>query len=267
MTTGYKLPMFSKENFNIWKARMKSHLGALDDDMWHVITNGPIKIMKAGTSTDAEGGSQLVEKPRSEWTTEDKRKNNLDNIAIDSMHKTLDDNMMSKVITCKNAKEVWDKLAKLYEGNEQTKENKLMAANQKYETIRMKPGETMAEFDERFSSIVVELITLGKELGNKELASKVLRTLPKEWDIKAVAMREAKDLNNLELHDLFTDLKAYKCELKTRSEEAVSYNPTHALMEKEQTEASTSTTKMADQLSNEVMALFMKKFDKFKKGN
>ena len=58
MTTSYKLPMFSKENFNIWKARMKSHLAALDDDMWYVVTNGPIKIMKAGTSTDAaEGGS------------------------------------------------------------------------------------------------------------------------------------------------------------------------------------------------------------------
>ena len=131
----------------------------------------------------------------------------------------------------------------------------------------MKPGKTMSEFDERFSNIVVELTSLGKVLGNKELASKVLRTLPKEWDIKAVAMREAKDLNNLELHVLVTDLKAYECELKTRSEEIVPYNPTHALMAKEKTEASTSTAKLADQLSNEVMALFMKKLDKFKKGN
>ena len=131
----------------------------------------------------------------------------------------------------------------------------------------MKPRETMTEFDERFSNIVVELISLGKVLGNKELSSKVLRTLPKEWDIKAIAIREANDLNKLELHDLVTDLKAYECELKTRNEEIVPYNPTHALVATEKAEASTSNAKLADQLSNDVMALFMKKFDKFKKGN
>ena len=83
-----------------------------------------------------------------------------------------------------------------------------MVATQKYESIRMRSEESMSEFDERFSSIVVELISLGKTLGNKEIAIKVMRAFPKEWDIKTMAMREAKDFNKLELHDLFVDLKA-----------------------------------------------------------
>ena len=77
----------------------------------------------------------------------------------------------------------------------------------------------MSEFDERFSNIVVELISLGKTLGNKEIAIKVMRALPKEWDIKTMEMREAKYLNKLELHDLFADLKAYEFEMNTRKEE------------------------------------------------
>ena len=158
---------------------MESPLGALDDDMWYVITEGPIKITKTITS---DGASQTTDKPRSEWTAEDKKKNNLDRIAKDTMFKTMDDSMFSKIKACTTAKAIWDKLEQLCGGNDQTKENKLMAANQKYETMRMKPGETMTEFDERFSNIVVELTSLGKTLGNKELASKVLRTLPKEWD-------------------------------------------------------------------------------------
>lgn len=40
--------------------------------------------------------------------------------------------------------------------------------------------------------------------------------LPKEWDIKTMAMRESKDLNQMELHDLFENLKAYEIDLQIR---------------------------------------------------
>ena len=55
----------------------------------------------------------------------------------------------------------------------------------------------MSEFDERFSIIVVELINLGKTYRNREVAIKVMKALPREWDIKTVAMREFKDLNKI----------------------------------------------------------------------
>ena len=69
---------------------MESHLAALDDDMWFVITDGPIKITKVVIFTDTtDGTSQTTAKPRSEWTAEDKKKNNLDNVAKDIMTKLL----------------------------------------------------------------------------------------------------------------------------------------------------------------------------------
>ena len=115
MSSYYKLPMFSKDNYQNWKTRMQSHLAALDDDMWYVITDGLIKITKVVLSTNAaKGTSQVTEKPISEWNVEDKKKNNFDNIAKDFMHKTLDDNMLCKIRTCTTAKEIWDKLAQLY---------------------------------------------------------------------------------------------------------------------------------------------------------
>ncbi|XP_075473884.1 uncharacterized protein LOC142504931 [Primulina tabacum] len=83
----------------------------------------------------------------------------------------------------------------------------------------MKPGETLAEFDERFNGIIIELTSLGKDYSNREIALKVMRALPREWDVKTIAMRESKDLNKLELHDLFADLKAYEFELGIQTEE------------------------------------------------
>ncbi|KZV18667.1 hypothetical protein F511_40601 [Dorcoceras hygrometricum] len=114
--------------------------------------------------------------------------------------------MFSKIITCATTKEIWEKLIQICEGNDETKENKLTVAQQKYESIMMREGETMTEFDERFSDVVIEITSLGKEYNNRELTLKVMRALPREWDVKTMAMRESKDLNKLELHDLFLQI-------------------------------------------------------------
>ncbi|XP_073133790.1 uncharacterized protein [Henckelia pumila] len=198
---------------------MQTHISAQDDYMWYVITDGSMKILKVNTAIAiSRGEPQMVEKPKAESSTEDKKKSNLDNLAKYILYKTLDKNMFIKIKTCSTAKEIWEKLTQLCEGTDQTKENKLTVAIQKFDNVKMKSGETMAEFDERFSNIICELISLVKIYNNHEIALKVMRALPREWDVKTIAMRESKDLSKLELHDLFADLKAYEFELGIRTE-------------------------------------------------
>ncbi|KZV32163.1 hypothetical protein F511_24157 [Dorcoceras hygrometricum] len=211
----------------------------------------------------SNGEPPYLEKSRHEYSNEDKKKANLDNVARDIIYKTLDKNIFSKIKTCATTKEIWEKLKQICEDNDETKENKLTVAQQKYESIKIKDGETMTEFDERFSAVVIELTILGKEYSNRELALKVMRALPREWDVKTMAMRESKDLNKLELHDLFANLKAYEFELETREEAGSSASqPTKALA-KTSEQYSPSTSKSAEQLSNDDMSLFVNKFGKF----
>ncbi|KZV52528.1 hypothetical protein F511_31594 [Dorcoceras hygrometricum] len=186
-----------------------------------------------------------------EYTLENKKKANLDNVEKYILYKTLDKNLFTKIKTCATAKEIWEKLTQLCEGNDETKENKMTVAQQKYESIKMREGETLTEFDKRFSSVVIELSSLGKEYTNRELALKVIRALPREWDVKTMAMRESKDLNKLELHDLFVNLKAYEFKLETRSEaEPSTSQPTKALAATVSEQISPSKT--AEKLSNDV---------------
>ncbi|XP_073154033.1 uncharacterized protein [Henckelia pumila] len=143
-----KIPMFSKKDYDEWKIRIQAHLSAQDDDMWYVITDGPMKITKINTATAMKNGEpQIVEK---------------------------------KIKNCTTAKEIWEKLTQLCEGNDQTKENKLTVAIQKFDNAKMKPGETMAEFEERFNNIICELISLGKTYSNRETALKVMRAFLRE---------------------------------------------------------------------------------------
>ncbi|KZV26476.1 hypothetical protein F511_36629 [Dorcoceras hygrometricum] len=170
--------------------------------------------------------------------------------------------MFSKIKTCATAKEIWEKLIQICEGNDETKENKLTVTQQKYESMKMRDGETLAEFDERFSDVVIELTSLGKEYSNRELALKVMRALPREWDVKTMAMQGSKDLNKLELHDLFANLKAYEFELETRSEAGPSKSqPTKALAAT--TSEQCSPRKSTEQISNDAISLFFENFGKF----
>ncbi|XP_047331570.1 uncharacterized protein LOC124935161 [Impatiens glandulifera] len=167
-----------RENYNIWKIGMQAHLSVIDDDMWYVITDGPIKIQTSTTST--EGILEIKDKPRSEWTTEEKKKNNLDNMVKDILYKTLDDNMFNKIQACTSAKEIWEKLTQLCEGNDKTKENKLKVSTQKYDSIKIRSREIMTDFEERFTSIIIELSTLGKTYNNREVNMKVVKALLRE---------------------------------------------------------------------------------------
>ncbi|XP_073119887.1 uncharacterized protein [Henckelia pumila] len=212
-----------------------------------------MKIRIVNTVESISGGEpQMVEKPRAEWTNEDKKKSNLDNVSKDILYKTLDKNMFSMIKTCSTAKEIWEKLTQLCERNDQTKENKLTLAIQMFDNAKIKSGETMDEFDERFSKIICYAST------------------PREWDVKTIAMRESKDLNKLELHDLFTDLKAYEFELGIRTDEEPSFsNPTKALTStvSPQLTEEASAKKTAEQMSGKAMSLFIKRFGKFMRNN
>jgi hypothetical protein len=190
-----RIPMFSVEEYDDWKIRMQAHLAAMHDEMWSVIEEGPPEITKVNTDVAvAQGAPQIIPNPRSEWTIDEKKKANLDNIARNVLYTTMDKTVFSKIKSCKTAKEIWDSLAIMCEGTDQIKENKLTLAMQKFESFKMKAGETVDKLDGRFTEIINELTSLGKEYSNREMALKILRALPKEWDMKVVAMSDAKDL-------------------------------------------------------------------------
>lgn len=97
--------MFSKEYFDDWKIKMQAHLAG-QDDMWYVIIDRPMKIMKANTIVAiTEGAPHMIEKPRMEWTSEYK-KINLDNVAKDILYKTLDNKTFSKINMFSAAKDI-----------------------------------------------------------------------------------------------------------------------------------------------------------------
>ncbi|XP_047331238.1 serine/threonine-protein kinase pakD-like [Impatiens glandulifera] len=82
-----------------------------------------------------------------------------------------------------------------------------------------------------------------------------------------MGMRESKDINKIELYDLFANLKAYEFEINSMNEDESSMPAiTKALVTTEKSPTST-TTKSAEHICDDAISLFVKKFRKFMRKN
>jgi hypothetical protein len=132
----------------------------------------------------------------------------------------LDASEFNRISTCESAKEIWDKLKVTYKGTNQVKEYKISWLVHEYKLFCMNSKESISEMFTRFTNIINSLKALGKCYTNVENVKKILRSLPKHWDAKITAIKEAKDLTKMSIDELLRFTHAHEIMLKGREEEA-----------------------------------------------
>ena len=75
-------------------------------------------------------------------------------------------------------------------------------------------NETIAQMFDRFTVITNDLNALGKSYTLTELVNKILMSLPKAYQSKVVAIREARDISKLSLEELMGSLMTHEIMMK-----------------------------------------------------
>jgi hypothetical protein len=175
----------------------------------------------------------------------------------------LNETIFTKVAHCKSAKEIWDKLRNIYEGDTKVKTTKLQTYRGQFEQLKMKEDENIASYFLRVDEIVNEIIGLGEEIEESVIVQKVLRSLPMRFNPKISSLEEISNLNSIsmdELHGIFT---AY--EMRTEHENpdvkevAFKASKRSKKKKKEQEEYSNSSDVSED---DEEVANFIKRLNK-----
>ena len=97
------IPIFDGNNYLLWSNRMHTYLMAIGVDVWLSVENG-------------------YKPPKTPPTDpEEKKASNCNYKARNNILQALSPTIQSKVICCNSAKEVWDKLKNIYEGDEKVK--------------------------------------------------------------------------------------------------------------------------------------------------
>ena len=104
------------------------------------------------------------------------------------------------------AKEAWTILETTYEGTNVVKIVKLQRLISSFEEIRMKEDETFNEFYAKLKDIITSAFNLGESIVESKIVRKILRSLPKRFHAKIIAIKEVKDIDQILLTELVRNL-------------------------------------------------------------
>jgi hypothetical protein len=199
-TNSYKngIPQFDGQKYAFCSKRMKAYIQAQGFQVWQSIVDGY-------TGPTVPPTSEKVVK-----LDENNSK------SINALLNGLSDTIFTKVAHCKSAKEIWDKLRNIYEGDSKVKTTKLQTYRGQFEKLRMKEDEDIAAYFLQVDETVNAIIGLGEEIKESVIVQKVLISLPMRFNPEISALEERLDLNSIrmdELHGIFT---AY--EMRTEDE-------------------------------------------------
>ncbi|KAK5842403.1 hypothetical protein PVK06_004755 [Gossypium arboreum] len=146
----------------------------------------------------------LVPGRKKEWNEEDKKSIQFNFKATRTYFCALSPENYSKVSSCSNANEIWDKLEFTHVGT-----NQVMIS---------KPKEDIKATYDRFTIIINGLNSYGKTYPDEEVVRKRLRSLLISWEAKVTAKEESKNFETLLLDKLISSLVINEMRLKEGNE-------------------------------------------------
>ena len=120
MKMSIRIPIFDGEHYVLWKIRMKHYLISISLEVWELVEEG-YKFPEV-TPIEAKERKKLWEHEK----------------ALNTLQDGISKKVLAEVLTCKIAKEIWDKLETIYAGDSKVKMEKLQSIKVKYESLKMK---------------------------------------------------------------------------------------------------------------------------------
>ncbi|CAM8969277.1 unnamed protein product [Rhodiola kirilowii] len=197
-------PLLEGSNYATWKPMMRSFLKSLDEKAWMTVQRGWTEPMMNNLT------GEPVLKPETLWSEEENKASIGNAKAMNAIFSAVDENVMKLIINCEVAKEAWDILQTAFEGTDKVRNSRMQAVTTKFEEMKMKESESIAEYNTRVLELSNEASALGKPIDEDRLVSKVLRSLPPRFAMKVTAIEEMHDISKLKLDELTGSLRTYE---------------------------------------------------------
>jgi hypothetical protein len=192
---------FDGRNYAYWSDRVKSYLTNLGVDIWYSVLNGYVIPKNAPTDPNEKKLMSCNSKAR--------------HVIVGALTPTI----ANKVMGWNTAKEVWDKLKSIYEGDPKVKQVKLQRHRAEFENLKIDEKEDIATYFLRVDEVVNAIRWLGEDLNESLVVQKVLRSLLLKYDAKVSAIEETMDLTKMTMDELHGSLIAYEMRTGTKSDQ------------------------------------------------
>jgi len=122
-----------------------------------------------------------------------------------------------KIMYYHSTKEIWDKLQRIYEGDDKVKSDILQTRRIQMESLNMNEEEDIAKFFLGVDEVVNTIKGLGKNIEESTIVQKVLRSILLRFNPKVSTIEEMKDIEILKMDELHGILTTYEMKISVGS--------------------------------------------------
>ena len=166
-----KAPFFTGANYAFWKIKMRVYIMSLGIEVWATVEFG---YAPKATNLEREAKQEFVANAK----------------AMNAILSGLCEAEFIKIMHSKTAKDMWDTLENIHEGNKKVKTAKLQVYRAQFENLKMNDDEDVGKFFLRVVEIVNNMKALGETIPKSIIVQNILRSLPSRFNPKVSAIEE-----------------------------------------------------------------------------
>ncbi|GKA79422.1 ribonuclease H-like domain-containing protein [Tanacetum coccineum] len=190
--------------------RMEQYLINIDYGLWQVIMNGDEPVQ----TTKDENGVETEVPPKTAQALLQRQK---ERKAKSIMLLAIPDEYQLRFHTIKDAKSLWAAIKSKFGGNVESKKMQKTILKQQFENFSVSDIEGLDKAYDRFQKLISQLEVHGAAVSNEDANQKFLRALPSSWNNIALIMRNKEGIDELDIDDLYNNLKVFEADIKGSS--------------------------------------------------
>jgi len=207
-------PLLDGTNYEYWKSWMSAYLKSIDSKTWKAVLKGWEHLVVL----DKDENKTEVLKPEEEWSVIEDEQVLANSKALNALFNGVDKNMFRLIKKCNVAKDAWEILRTTHKGTSKVKSSRIQLLTTKFENLKMKEDETIQDYYMNVLDIANSFDSLGEKLSDEKLVRKILRSLPKRFDIKVTTIEEAEDISSMQVDELIESLQNFELVVDNRTE-------------------------------------------------
>jgi len=207
-------PLLYGSNYDCWKSRMSAFLKSIDNKTWKAVMKG----WEHPAVFDKDGNKTTDLKPEEEWSKEEDELALGNSKALNALFDGVDKNMFRLIKQYTVAEDAWEIVKTTHEGTYKVRMSKLQLLTTKFENLKMKDYESIHEFHMSILDIANTSSALGERMSEEKLVRKILRSLPKRFDMKVTTIEKTQDISNTKVDELIGSLQTFELAINDRCE-------------------------------------------------
>ncbi|KAK2368014.1 gag-protease polyprotein [Trifolium repens] len=200
-----KPPLPDGTNYDYWKSRMAAFLKSIDSRTWKAVLRG----WEHPKVKDANGIDTKELNPEEDWTPAEDTLALGNNKALNALFNGVDKNMFRLIKQCTVGND---------EGTSKVKSSRLQLLHSKFENLRMKEEETIYDFHMSGLDLANSFDSLGERLSDEKMVRKILRSLPKRFDMKVTTIEEAQNIASMKVEEAVGSLQTFEMNFSVKVE-------------------------------------------------